>query len=82
MKTLVLAAALWPALLPAHAAADAATPVVAVVRMPTPWYAPRTLVVSKMRGTIPLHAQLPGLAWPSRRFRSSAQATSLLRSRL
>lgn len=63
MKTLVLAAALWPALLPAHAAADAATPVVAVVRVPTPWYAPRALVVSKMRDTIPLYAQTPGLAF-------------------
>lgn len=38
-------------------------PVVSVVRVPTPWYAPRALVVSKMRDTIPLYAQLPGLAF-------------------
>jgi heme-degrading monooxygenase HmoA len=38
-------------------------PVVAVVRVPTPWYAPRALVVAKMRDTVPLYAQLPGLAF-------------------
>jgi heme-degrading monooxygenase HmoA len=39
------------------------SPTVAVVRVPTPWYAPRALVVSKMRDTVPLYAQLPGLAF-------------------
>jgi heme-degrading monooxygenase HmoA len=39
------------------------SPTVAVVRVPTPWYAPRALVVSKMRDTIPLYAQTPGLAF-------------------
>jgi heme-degrading monooxygenase HmoA len=39
------------------------SPTVAVVRVPTPWYAPRALVVSKMRDTMPLYAQTPGLAF-------------------
>ncbi len=47
----------------AQPAASAPSPVVAVVRVPTPWYAPRALVVSKMRDTVPQYAQLPGLAF-------------------
>jgi heme-degrading monooxygenase HmoA len=39
------------------------SPAVAIVRVPTPWYAPRALVVAKMRDTIPQYAQLPGLAF-------------------
>jgi heme-degrading monooxygenase HmoA len=47
----------------AQPSAPPPSPVVAVVRVPTPWYAPRALVVSKMRDTAPLYAQLPGLAF-------------------
>jgi heme-degrading monooxygenase HmoA len=47
----------------AQPSAPPQSPVVAVVRVPTPWYAPRALVVSKMRDTIPQYAQLPGLAF-------------------
>ena len=36
-------------------------PVVAVVRVPKPWYAPRALVVSRMRDTIPDYDKVPGL---------------------
>jgi heme-degrading monooxygenase HmoA len=43
--------------------AQTASPVVAVVRVPTPWYAPQALVVSKMRDTMAQYAQLPGLAF-------------------
>jgi heme-degrading monooxygenase HmoA len=37
------------------------TPVVAIVRVPKPWYAPRRVVIGKMRDTIPDYAGLPGL---------------------
>jgi heme-degrading monooxygenase HmoA len=47
----------------AQPSAPPPSPVVAVVRVPTPWYAPRALVVSKMRDTVPLYSQLPGLAF-------------------
>jgi hypothetical protein len=36
-------------------------PVVVIVRVPKPWYAPRAVVVGKMRDTIPVYARLPGL---------------------
>lgn len=36
-------------------------PVVAVVQVPKPWYAPRALVVSRMRDTIPDYDKVPGL---------------------
>jgi heme-degrading monooxygenase HmoA len=48
---------------PAQPGAPTPSPVVAVVRVPTPWYAPRALVVSRMRDTMPQYAQLPGLAF-------------------
>ena len=38
-----------------------ATAVVVVVRVPKPWYAPRGVVVGKMRDTMPEYAKLPGL---------------------
>jgi heme-degrading monooxygenase HmoA len=44
-------------------AADANMPVVAVVKVAKPWYAPKSLVVGKMRETIPQYADLPGLAF-------------------
>jgi heme-degrading monooxygenase HmoA len=36
-------------------------PVVAIVKIAKPWYAPVALVRSKMRETLPLYAKLPGL---------------------
>jgi len=39
------------------------TPVVVIVKVPTPWYAPRALVVSKMRDTIPEYESLPALSF-------------------
>lgn len=52
-----------PAPLPAATLAQTAQPdpVVVIVRVPKPWYAPRMLVVGKMRDTIPQYAILPGL---------------------
>jgi heme-degrading monooxygenase HmoA len=47
----------------AQPVAPSPSPVVAVVRVPTPWYAPRAFVVAKMRDTVPLYANLPGLAF-------------------
>lgn len=35
----------------------------AIVKVPTPWYAPRALVVSRMRDTFPLYETLPGLSY-------------------
>jgi heme-degrading monooxygenase HmoA len=39
-----------------------ATPVAAIVKVRTPWYAPRALVTSKMRDTIGQYETLPGLS--------------------
>jgi len=47
----------------ATAGAAEATAVVVVVKVPTPWYAPRALVVGKMRETIPQYEKLPGLVY-------------------
>lgn len=41
--------------------APSPTPVVVIVRVAKPWYAPRPLVVSRMRDTVAEYAQLPGL---------------------
>jgi hypothetical protein len=54
--SVVAAAAL---LLPLAAVAQA---VAVVVTVPKPWYAPKALVVSKMRDTVPQYAAIPGLA--------------------
>jgi len=43
-------------------------PVIAIVRVPTPWYAPRFLVTSKMRDTIPQYEALEGLAFKAYSF--------------
>jgi heme-degrading monooxygenase HmoA len=45
---------------PAAGAAEA-PPVVAIVKIAKPWYAPAALVRSKMRDTVPLYGKLPGL---------------------
>jgi heme-degrading monooxygenase HmoA len=45
-----------------------ATPVVAVVRVAKPWYAPRAAVAGKMRDTTAQYAQLPGLAFKAYSF--------------
>jgi heme-degrading monooxygenase HmoA len=37
--------------------------VVVIVKVPKPWYAPRFVVVGKMRDTIPQYQALPGLAF-------------------
>jgi hypothetical protein len=49
--------------LPAATAGPAvqASPVVVIVRVPKPWYAPKAVVVGKMRDTMPQYAKLPGL---------------------
>ncbi len=65
LTLLVAAAAAAPVATPP--AADP-TPVVVVVRVPKPWYAPRALVASKMRDTIPQYAQLPGLLFKAYSF--------------
>lgn len=44
-------------------AAPAARPVVAIVEIDMPWYAPAFLVRSKMRDTISVYESLPGLAF-------------------
>lgn len=49
-------------------AADAGTPVVVIVRVPKPWYAPRALIAGKMRDTMPQYAQLPGLLFKAYSF--------------
>lgn len=40
-----------------------ASAVAVVVKVPTPWYAPRALVWSRMRGTVPSYESLPGLSF-------------------
>ncbi len=39
----------------------AATPVAVIVKVPKPWYAPKAVVVGKMRDTIPQYENLAGL---------------------
>jgi len=41
----------------------AGSAVAAIVKVPKPWYAPRIVVVGKMRDTIPQSQALPGLAF-------------------
>jgi len=41
----------------------AGAPVLAIVKVPKPWYAPRFVVTGKMRDTMPQYAALPGLAF-------------------
>lgn len=41
---------------------DATSAVAVLVKVPKPWYAPRSLVISRMRDTVPQYAALPGLA--------------------
>lgn len=41
----------------------ASSAVAAVVKVPAPWYAPKMLVWSRMRDTIPVYESLPGLAF-------------------
>ncbi|HYW57111.1 MAG TPA: hypothetical protein VE934_09125 [Polaromonas sp.] len=41
----------------------APTPVVTLVNVPMPWYAPPALIVSKMRATVQQYEKLPGLAF-------------------
>jgi heme-degrading monooxygenase HmoA len=60
----VLATCLLPHALPvalAQTDAPLPVPVVVVVKVPKPWYAPRALVVSKMRETVPEYEKLDGL---------------------
>jgi heme-degrading monooxygenase HmoA len=35
--------------------------VVTIVKVPKPWYAPKSLVIGKMQATVPQYEQLPGL---------------------
>lgn len=43
-------------------------PVVAIVRVPKPWHAPKALVTKKMQDTIPEYANLPGLIFKAYSF--------------
>jgi heme-degrading monooxygenase HmoA len=45
------------------AAVPAPMPVAVIVKVPKPWYAPRALVLGKMRDTIPQYASIPGLTY-------------------
>jgi hypothetical protein len=56
-------AALSPSVSMAATEPDAATPAVVIVRVAKPWYAPKALVVSKMRDTIAQYSSTPGLAF-------------------
>jgi heme-degrading monooxygenase HmoA len=44
-----------------QAAQQAGSAVAVIVKVPKPWYAPRAVVIGKMRDTIPQYANLPGL---------------------
>lgn len=57
-----------PAPAQAQAADPATTPVVVIVRVPKPWYAPRFVIAGKMRDTIDQYAGLPGLAYKAYSF--------------
>jgi len=68
--TSLLAATLVAAALPALPARadEPATPVVVIVRVPKPWYAPRAVVAGKMRDTLPQYTRLPGLLFKAYTF--------------
>lgn len=59
LSTLAALAVSAPAIAQTFAAAE--TPVVTVVRVPKPWYAPKFLVASRMRDSIAEYDKLPGL---------------------
>jgi heme-degrading monooxygenase HmoA len=40
---------------------NASNAVVAIVKVPKPWYAPKSVIVSKMQATVAQYEQLPGL---------------------
>lgn len=42
---------------------DPASAVAAIVKVPKPWYAPRAVVIGRMRDTLPQYEALPGLAF-------------------
>lgn len=42
---------------------SAASAVAVIVKVPTPWYAPKALVWSRMRSTVPEYENLPGLSF-------------------
>jgi hypothetical protein len=42
---------------------DAASAVAVIVKVPKPWYAPRSVVISRMRDTLAQYDALPGLAF-------------------
>ncbi len=44
------------------------SPTAAIVEVPTPWYAPRALVVRRMRDTVPEYQAAPGLAFKAYSF--------------
>lgn len=53
---------------PDLAPATTGTPVVAIVRVPAPWYVPRRLIARRMRDTIPEYEDIPGLAFKAYSF--------------
>jgi len=63
LTALAIAGALAPAAGGAAEATTDAAPVVVIVRIPKPWYAPRPLLVQAMRDTIPQYGDLSGLAF-------------------
>jgi heme-degrading monooxygenase HmoA len=71
-----LAAAAWTgaALSGAHAAvpAEPGTPVVTIVRVPKPWYAPQALVASRMRDTVAQYSAIDGLLFKAYSFERSS----------
>jgi heme-degrading monooxygenase HmoA len=73
LSALSLAATLVTAL-PTQASAqptiqtDPATPVVTIVRVPKPWYAPRSTVTAKMIESLPIYLKLDGLAFKAYSF--------------
>jgi hypothetical protein len=70
--SLAIAGAAWGAPQPEGAQGTAPdAPVLVIVKVPKPWYAPRFVVVGKMRDTIPQYATLPGLAFKAYSFAQS-----------
>lgn len=61
--TLVSLPALFPSISLAANEPTVETPAVVIVRVAKPWYAPRALVLSKMRDTIEQYSTTPGLAF-------------------
>jgi hypothetical protein len=64
----VAATLLLPPAAQSQTATEPAATVITIVKVPTPWYAPRSVVVGRMIDTLALYANMPGLSYKAYSF--------------